>query len=51
LTPEGWVALDAGTQLEYALAQLIKSLEFAQAASSPPERANAGLQGVIEAIN
>lgn len=27
LTPEGWVALDAGQQLEYALAQLVKALE------------------------
>ncbi|MGA7932086.1 MAG: peptidoglycan DD-metalloendopeptidase family protein [Kovacikia sp.] len=26
LTPEGWVALDPGTQLEYALAQLIKTM-------------------------
>jgi len=26
LTPEGWVALDPGTQLEYALAQLMKSM-------------------------
>lgn len=30
LTPEGWVALDAGTQLEYALAQLVKSMQVAQ---------------------
>jgi murein DD-endopeptidase MepM/ murein hydrolase activator NlpD len=50
LTPEGWVALDAGAQLEYALAQLIKSLEFAQAPSRT-EKANAGLQGVIQQIN
>lgn len=31
LTPEGWVALDPGAQLEYALAQLVKSFDFAQA--------------------
>lgn len=47
LTTEGWVALDAGTQLEYALAQLVNSLEIAQA-SSNPVKANAGVQGVIQ---
>lgn len=31
--PEGWVVMDAGGALEYALAQLVKSLQFAQ--SSP----------------
>lgn len=31
LTSEGWVAMDPGAQLEYALAQLIKSFDFAQA--------------------
>ncbi|BAY45917.1 peptidase M23B [Scytonema sp. HK-05] len=31
LTPEGWVATDPGTQLEYALGQLIQSLHTAQA--------------------
>lgn len=46
LTSEGWVALDAGEQLEYALAQLVNSLEIAQA-SSPPTKANAGVQGVV----
>lgn len=30
LTPDGWVALDAGTQLEYALAQLMKVMQTAQ---------------------
>jgi murein DD-endopeptidase MepM/ murein hydrolase activator NlpD len=30
LTSEGWVAMDAGTQLEYALAQLVKALEVAK---------------------
>ncbi|MEB3337257.1 MAG: M23 family metallopeptidase [Leptolyngbyaceae bacterium] len=30
LTKEGWVALDPGTQLEYAMAQLIKALQVAQ---------------------
>ena len=47
LTPEGWVALDAGAQLEYALAQLVNSLDMAQA-SSAPVKANAGVQGVIQ---
>jgi hypothetical protein len=26
-TPDGWVAMDAGTQLEFALGQLVKSME------------------------
>lgn len=30
LTPDGWVAMDAGAQLEYALAELVKSLRTAQ---------------------
>ncbi|MCL6434366.1 MAG: M23 family metallopeptidase [Leptolyngbyaceae cyanobacterium HOT.MB2.61] len=30
LTPEGWVAMDAGQQLEYALAQLVKALYLAE---------------------
>ncbi|HEY9753018.1 MAG TPA: peptidoglycan DD-metalloendopeptidase family protein [Coleofasciculaceae cyanobacterium] len=30
LTPDGWVAMDAGTQLEYALAQLVKAFEVAK---------------------
>jgi murein DD-endopeptidase MepM/ murein hydrolase activator NlpD len=32
-TADGWVALDPGMQLEYALAQLVKSLQVAQAPS------------------
>lgn len=46
LTTEGWMALDAGAQLEYALAQLVRSLDFAQA---PPQsaKANAGIEGVL----
>ncbi|HEY9895817.1 MAG TPA: M23 family metallopeptidase [Candidatus Sericytochromatia bacterium] len=31
LTSEGWVAMDAGAQLEYALAQLVKTMQVAQA--------------------
>ena len=31
LTPDGWVALDAGQQLEYGLAQLVKALQVAEA--------------------
>ncbi|WP_421656842.1 M23 family metallopeptidase [Leptothermofonsia sp. ETS-13] len=33
-TPEGWVALDAGEQLEYALAQLMKTMGVAQLPSA-----------------
>lgn len=47
LTPEGWVALDAGAQLEYALAQLVNSIAVAQA-PSVPVKANAGVQGVMQ---
>lgn len=46
LTPDGWVALDAGAQLEYALAQLVQTLELAQA-SSRAVQSSAGVQGVI----
>ena len=35
-TPEGWVAMDAGAQLEYSLAQLVKALE--QTAQNPTQR-------------
>ncbi len=35
-TPEGWVALDAGANIEYALAQFIQAIQVAQAA--PPQR-------------
>lgn len=31
LTPDGWVAMDAGAQLEYALAQLVRTMQVAQA--------------------
>ncbi|WP_277881695.1 MULTISPECIES: M23 family metallopeptidase [Cyanophyceae] len=31
LTSDGWVAMDAGAQLEYALAQLVKTMQVAQA--------------------
>lgn len=47
LTPDGWVALDAGAQLEYALAQLVSSIEIAQATSAPT-KANVGVKGVIQ---
>ena len=36
LTPEGWVAMDSGTQLESSLAQLMKALE--QTAQNPVPR-------------
>ncbi|MGI0488670.1 M23 family metallopeptidase [Pantanalinema rosaneae CENA516] len=35
LTADGWVVLDAGAQLEYALAQLVKSIEGGQIAMVP----------------
>ena len=35
LTPEGWVAMDAGAQLEYALAQLLTAMQVAQAKAAP----------------
>jgi murein DD-endopeptidase MepM/ murein hydrolase activator NlpD len=35
LTPEGWVAMDAGAQLEYALAQLVTAMQVAQAKAAP----------------
>ena len=34
MTPDGWVALDAKPNIEYALAQFVKSLEVAQ---TPPQ--------------
>jgi murein DD-endopeptidase MepM/ murein hydrolase activator NlpD len=46
LTPEGWVAMDAGAQLEYALAQLVKTVDFAQATSTTAQ-ASVGVGGVI----
>lgn len=35
LTSEGWMAVDAGTQLETALAQLVRSLQVAKAPVKP----------------
>ena len=35
LTPNGWVALDARPNIEYALAQFVKSLQVAQATPQP----------------
>ncbi len=35
LTTEGWVAMDAGTQLETSLAELVKSLQVAQTSAKP----------------
>lgn len=45
LTPAGWVAMDPGTQLEYALAQLVKSFDFAQA--KPGEVLGGGSLGAV----
>lgn len=39
LMPDGWVALDPGSQLEYALGQLLKSLQTARSAEPAPESA------------
>lgn len=33
LTADGWVAMDAGAQLEYAMAQLVKAMQVAQTQS------------------
>lgn len=33
-TPDGWVALDAGAQLEYGLAELVKSMQVAKKTSA-----------------
>ena len=38
LTPDGWVAMDAGQQLEYAMAQLVKAMQVATAKPSPSSR-------------
>ncbi|PZV13031.1 MAG: metalloendopeptidase [Leptolyngbya sp.] len=49
LTTEGWVALDAGDQLEYALASLVKALDISQkgiAAASDLKMSYRGLAGV-----
>jgi murein DD-endopeptidase MepM/ murein hydrolase activator NlpD len=48
LTPDGWVALDAGEQLEYALAQLVKSLQVAkgQEPAAPVYQLQLGSAGV-----
>jgi hypothetical protein len=35
MTPDGWVALDAKPNIEYALAQFVKSLEVAQTLPQP----------------
>ena len=35
LTPEGWMAMDPGTQMEYALGQFIRSLETAPQIAMP----------------
>lgn len=35
LTPEGWMAMDPGTQMEYAIAQFIRSLERAPQLATP----------------
>ena len=54
LTPEGWVALDAGDQLEYALASLVKALDISQkgiAAASELKLSYRGLAGVSGEID
>jgi murein DD-endopeptidase MepM/ murein hydrolase activator NlpD len=38
-TPDGWVAMDAGSQLEYALAQLIQTMEKNARSRSTPAKA------------
>lgn len=54
LTPEGWVALDAGNQLEYALASLVKALDISQkgiAAASDLKLSYQGSAGVSGEID
>ncbi|MBM0742090.1 M23 family metallopeptidase [Phormidium sp. CLA17] len=54
LTPEGWVALDSGDQLEYALASLVKALDISQkgiAAASDLKISYRGLAGVSGEID
>ena len=36
-TPDGWVAMDAGTQLETAMAELVKALQTPQTAQASPK--------------
>jgi murein DD-endopeptidase MepM/ murein hydrolase activator NlpD len=38
-TPEGWVAMDAGNQLEVALADLVKSLQSPRTAQATAPKA------------
>lgn len=53
LTSEGWVALDAGSQLEYALADLVKVMEVAEKGLGVvnnlqiSQRGQAGISGAI----
>ena len=35
LTDKGWVAVDAGLHLEYAMDNLIRSMQYAQASENP----------------
>jgi len=54
LTPEGWVVLDAGDQLEYALASLVKTLDISQkgiAAASDLKLSYQGSAGVSGEID
>lgn len=54
LTPDGWVALDAGAQLEYALAELVKLTEVAEKGIAGAtglqvsQRGKAGVSGEID---
>lgn len=54
LTPEGWVALDAGAQLEYALAELVKFSTIAEKGIAGAtglqvsQRVKAGVSGEID---
>lgn len=51
LTADGWVALDAGAQLEYALAELVKAVDVSEngivAASLQSQKSLAGVSGKI----
>jgi murein DD-endopeptidase MepM/ murein hydrolase activator NlpD len=49
LTPDGWVAMDAGEQLEYALAQLAKAFSVTQ--TIPVKGVNELAPGTIGEVN
>lgn len=45
-TPDGWVVLDPGAQLEYALAQLVKALQVGQSPVQPGNQLSANFSEI-----